>query len=94
MSQKHANLLRQIFQDPISTGFHWREIESLLKHLGASMESLSGARIRVKLNQAEGIVHRPHHGGNTLDRNSVQHLRELLARGGATPALYEARKDA
>jgi hypothetical protein len=93
MSQKHANLLREIFQDPVNTKIAWREIEPLLKHLGATLESLAGARIRVKLNQAEGVVHRPHHGGNTLDRNSVQHLRELLTRGGATPELYEARKD-
>ena len=78
MSHKHANLLREIFHDPINTNIHWREIESLLKHLGADTESLSGARIRVKLGHAEGILHRPHHGGNTLDRSSVQHLRELL----------------
>jgi hypothetical protein len=90
MSHKHANLLREIFHDPINTNIHWREVESLLKHLGADVESLSGARIRVKLGHAEGILHRPHHGGNTLDRNSVQHLRELLGRGGATPAMYEA----
>ena len=90
MSHKHANLLREIFRDPVNTNIHWREIESLLRHLGADVESLSGARIRVKLGQAEGILHRPHHGGNTLDRSSVQHLRELLARGGATPAMYEA----
>jgi hypothetical protein len=90
MSQKHVHLLRDIFHDPVNTNIHWREIESLLKHLGAELESLSGARIRVKLGHAEGILHRPHHGGNTLDRSSVQHLRELLARGGATPAMYEA----
>jgi hypothetical protein len=94
VSQKHIHLLREIFHDPVNTNIHWREIESLLKHLGAEMESLSGARIRVKLNHAEGILHRPHHGGNTLDRNSVQHLRELLSRGGATPALYEAAQKA
>lgn len=90
MSQKHVHLLHDIFHDPINTNLQWREVESLLKHLGADLESLSGARIRVKLNHAEGILHRPHHGGNTLDRNSVQHLRELLSRGGATPAQYEA----
>ena len=90
MSHKHEQLLRTIFHDPINCNIHWREVESLLSHVGADIEQLSGARIRVKLNGAEGILHRPHHGGNTLDRSSVQHLRELLARGGATPALYEA----
>jgi hypothetical protein len=63
----------------------------LLHHLGAEIEPLSGARMRVKLNRMEGILHRPHHG-NTLDRNSVQHLREYLGRAGVTPSAYEAKK--
>ena len=66
MSHKHEQLLRTIFHDPISANIHWREVESLLNHVGADIESLSG-RDRVKLNGAEGILHRPHHG-NTLDR--------------------------
>ena len=90
MSHKHANLLREIFHDPINTNIHWREVESLLKHLGADTESLSGARIRVRLGHAEGILHRPHHGGNTLDRSSVQHLRELL--GAAAPRQRYTRR--
>lgn len=93
MSQKHTKLLTEIFHDPISTNIQWREIESLLKHLGAEVESLSGARIRAKLGHAEGILHRPHHGSNALDRHSVQMLREFLARGGATPSQYAQRKE-
>lgn len=92
MSHKHAQLLRTLFHDPISGNIHWREVESLLNHLNADIESLSGARIRVKINRMEGILHRPHHG-NTLDRNAVQHLREFLGRAGVTPAAYEAQKD-
>lgn len=88
MSHKHEHLLRTLFHDPISGNIHWREVESLLHHLGAEIESLSGARIRVTINRAEGILHRPHHG-NTLDRHAVQHLREFLGRAGATPSLYE-----
>ena len=38
MSHKHENLLRTIFQDPISANIHWREIESLLHHLAAEIE--------------------------------------------------------
>ena len=93
MSHKHEQLLRTIFHDPISCNIHWREIESLLSHVGADIEQLSGARIRVKLNGAEGILHRPHHGSNALDRHSVQMLREFLARGGATPSQYAQRKE-
>ena len=51
-------------------------------------EQLSGARIRVKLNGVEGILHRPHHG-NTLDKSAVRHLREYLAHARCTPSQYE-----
>jgi hypothetical protein len=61
----------------------------LLKHVGASLESLSGARIRVTLNRMEDIVHRPHHS-NVLDAKSLLHLRAFLARAGVTPSMYEA----
>ena len=37
MSHKHAHLMRSIFQDPPSANIHWREIESLLHHLGAEV---------------------------------------------------------
>jgi hypothetical protein len=88
VSHKHENLIRTIFHDPISGNIHWREIESLLHHLGAAIEPLSGARLRVKLNGHEGILHRPHHG-NTLGRQDVLHVREYLGRARITPSLYE-----
>ena len=91
MSHKHENLLHTIFQDPINANIHWREIESLLHHLNAEIEQLSGARLRVKLNGVEGILHRPH-GGNTLGRQDVAHLREYLAHARMTPSLHEAAK--
>lgn len=91
MSHKHEQLLRTLFHDPVSNNIHWREAESLLNHVGAAMESLAGARIRVKLNRAEGILHRPHHG-NTLDPHAVMNLREFLGRAGVTPSLYEERE--
>lgn len=88
MSRHHAQLIRSIFHDPPSGNVHWRDIESLLRHVGAEIEPLSGARIRVRLGRVEGILHRPHHG-NTLGASSLLHVRELLARGGVTPAQYE-----
>jgi hypothetical protein len=91
MSHKHENLLRAIFHDPVSGNIHWREVESLLNHLGATLESLPGARIRVKLNGYEGIVHRPHHG-NSLGRQDVLHVREYLAHARATPSQVESGK--
>mgnify|MGYP006378002651 CR=1 FL=1 len=90
MSRHHAILIRSIFHDPPSGNVHWREIESLLKHVGASLEPISGARIRVHLNRMESVLHRPHHS-NVLDASSLVHLREFLARAGVTPSLYEAK---
>jgi len=91
MSHKHERLLETIFRDPIHTNIHWREVESLLNHLGANLENVSGARLRVKLNGYEDTLHRPHHGQSTLGRQDVKHLREVLARGRVTPALYAER---
>jgi hypothetical protein len=89
MSHKHEQLLRTIFHDPISGNIHWRDVESLLHHLGASVEAASGARIKVKLNGVEGVLHHPHHS-NVLDRSGVRHLREYLAHARMTPSQYEA----
>jgi hypothetical protein len=93
MSNKQAHLLHAIFQDPISANIHWREVESLLHHLGAEIEPLQGARIRVVLNGVEGTLHRPHHS-NVCDRQEIRHLREYLAHARMTPSLYDAAQHA
>lgn len=92
VSHRHSALIRTIFQDPINTNIHWREVESLLRHLGADIEALSGNRIHLRLNRADGVLHRPHHA-HTLDRNAIRTLRGYLASAGITPALYEAREN-
>src|SRR5256885_295887 len=56
MSHRHVKLIRSIFHDPPSGNVHWRDVESLLRHVGASLEPISGARVRVKLNRMEGIM--------------------------------------
>jgi len=88
MSHKHAHLIQSIFHDPISGNIHWRDVESLLNHLGAEMAPLTGARYRVNLNGMEEVIHRPHHS-NVLDRQDVKYLREFLARAKVTPSLYD-----
>lgn len=90
MSRHHVQLLRTIFNDPPSGNVHWRDIESFLRHVGAAMEPLSGARYRVTLGRMEHVLHRPHHS-NTLGRESLLQLRAFLARSGVTPSLYEAK---
>jgi len=89
VSHKHEQLVRSIFREPPSGNIHWREVESLLHHLGATVVSLSGARLRVKLNGIEGILHRPHHS-NVLDRQGLRHVREFLAHARVTPSQHDA----
>lgn len=92
MRHKHEHLIHAIFQDPASGNIHWREIESLLHHLGATVEPVHGARFRVVLNGVEGFLHHPHHS-NVLLRQDIKNLREYLASAQITPSLYElARK--
>jgi HicA-like toxin of HicAB toxin-antitoxin system len=88
MSHKHLNLLRVIFQDPISANIHWREVESLLSHLGATVEPSHGARFRVVLHGVEGFLHHPHHS-NACTPQSIKQLREYLAHAGVSPSQYE-----
>lgn len=83
MSHKHQRLLNAIFQDPIAGNIHWREIESLLNHLGASIEPGHGARLKVILNGVEGTLHRPHHGG-AFSKQDIRHLREYLVTAGVS----------
>ncbi|MDJ0740519.1 MAG: type II toxin-antitoxin system HicA family toxin [Gammaproteobacteria bacterium] len=90
MSHKHASLIRTIFKDPVSSNIHWREIESLLHHLGASVEPIHGARFRVLLNNVEGVLHHPHHS-NVCTKQDIKNLRQYLASARVTPALYEEK---
>jgi HicA toxin of bacterial toxin-antitoxin, len=86
---RHITLLRAIFQEPISANMHWREIESLLHHLGAVIEPTHGARFRVVLNGVEFVLHHPHHGSE-CNKQDIKQLREYLTQAGISPSLYEA----
>ncbi|KAI5916744.1 MAG: type II toxin-antitoxin system HicA family toxin [Proteobacteria bacterium] len=88
MSHKHLHLLRAIYQDPPSGNIHWREVESLLTHLGATVEPAHGARFRVVLNHMEVFLHHPHNS-STCGKQDIKTLREFLARAGVTLASYE-----
>jgi hypothetical protein len=92
MSHKHAHLLQAIFTDAASANIHWREVESLLKHLGAEIEPSHGARFKVTLNGVTDFLHHPHHG-NECTRDLIRHLREFLAHAGVSVSAYEASRE-
>lgn len=92
MSHKHQRLLESIFSEPVSGNIQWREVESLLHHLGAEINSVRGGRVHVFLNKIEGVLHRPHHS-HAMGKQEVRHLREYLASAGITLAAYEAERN-
>lgn len=89
MSHKHAHLMHSIFQDPPSANIHWREVESLLNHLGADIEPTHGARFKITLNKVEAYLHHPHNS-STCTRADIKALRDVLLHAGVTLASYEA----
>ena len=91
MSHKHHALLRTIFQDPLPANIHWREVESLLNHLGATIEPSHGARFKVSLNRISDFLHHPHHSSD-CSRELIKQVREFLARAGVSPSSYESEK--
>lgn len=88
MSHKHKRVLHAILREPVSGNIHWREIESLLHHLGAVLEPGHGARIRIELNGVEGTVRRPHHSG-VCSKQDIRHLREFLVTAGITGSVLD-----
>ena len=88
MSNKHRHTLEAIFRDPHTGNLQWREVESLLHHLGAVVESGHGARFRIVINRHEFYLHHPHHS-NEFGKQAVKQLREFLAGAGMTPSQYD-----
>lgn len=89
MSNKHRHFLESLFRESIGSNIQWREVESLLHHLGALVEPSHGARFRVVLNRHEFFLHHPHHG-HEFGKQDVKYLRECLAAAGVTPSSYDA----
>ena len=83
----HLNVLRAIFQEPVSGNIHWREVESLLHHLGATVESAHGARFRVVLNKVEVFLHHPHNS-SVCSKQDIKQLREYLSHAGISLSSY------
>jgi hypothetical protein len=83
MSHKHDNLLHSILDEAPASNIHWREIESLLNHLGAHLEPANGARFKVALNGVTDFLHHPHHS-SVCTRDHIKHLRAFLMHAGVT----------
>jgi hypothetical protein len=80
MSNKDK-LIKEIFASPIRSNIKWKDVESLLRQLGAEVTEGSGSRVRISLNGLRAVFHRPH-PQKEMDKGAVKDLRELLTKSG------------
>jgi HicA toxin of bacterial toxin-antitoxin, len=84
MNRKHRRTLRVIFTDPASANLRWRDIESLFRALGATVNEAAGSRVAVVLNNVPAVFHRPHPQPEAK-RSTVRAVRHFLTRAGIGP---------
>jgi hypothetical protein len=78
---KHEKTLQAIFETPTRADVEWRAIESLFKHLGATLTQGRGSRVRVVLNEVKAVFHRPH-PQKEADKGCVESVRRFLENAG------------
>lgn len=84
MNKRHRRTLDAIFAQPISGNIKWRDVESLLKNLGAVLTERAGSRVSVSLNNNIIVFHRPHPSPN-MDKGAIRDLRRFLQSVRITP---------
>jgi hypothetical protein len=81
---KHRRTLRAVFADPVPANLRWRDIETLLAALGATVEEAAGSRVSVVLSGVPAVFHRPHPGPEAKE-STVRAVRYFLTRAGVGP---------
>ena len=76
---KHQRVLEAIFEKRANIA--WSDIESMLVFYGADISEGRGSRVRIALNGARAVFHRPHPKKET-DRGAVASMRRFLAEAG------------
>jgi hypothetical protein len=84
MKRKHLKTLEQIYIHPTSGNIPWRDVESLLKALGADVSERAGSRVAVVLFGEVRVFHRPHPSPNT-DKGAIASIRKWLESCGVKP---------
>lgn len=84
MNKRHQKTLHQVFQNPVQAGIVWKDIEAMLKALGAEISEGNGSRLRIALNDVRAVFHRPHPQKET-DKGAVISMRQFLTEAGIRP---------
>jgi hypothetical protein len=84
VNRKQRRTLSAIFATPTPAGLRWRDIETLMKALGAVIEEAEGSRIAVVLNGVPAVFHRPHPRPEA-GKATVRAVRRFLELAGIGP---------
>jgi hypothetical protein len=84
MNATHRKTLAAIFAKPAKSDVRWEAIEALFTALGATVTQGSGSRVRVGLDGAEAVFHRPHPQPVT-DKGALKSVRRFLSEAGIEP---------
>ena len=84
MNKKHQKTLESIFKRPVPSNVRWDDIEALLENLGAEISEGSGSRVRIALNGARAVFHRPHPKRET-DKGALVSTRRFLEEAEVKP---------
>lgn len=91
MNSKQRRTLEAIFHEPTKADIAWKDIESLLRGLGAKVSGGRGSRVRVMLNDVAAVFHRPH-PQPTTNKGAVESVREFLIRSRVQSPSSGAKK--
>jgi hypothetical protein len=84
MNATHRKTLAAIFTNPVRADVRWDAIEALFLACGADISEGRGSRVRVLLNGAEAVFHRPHPKPET-DKGALKSVRRFLSEAGIEP---------
>jgi len=84
MNKKQRQTLQKIFEKPERADISWNNIEALFIALGAEVSEGRGSRIRVALNDARAVFHRPH-PKRVTNKGAVKSVRRFLIESGVKP---------
>lgn len=85
MNHRHRKVLHALFEHPISSNIDFRDVEALLRELGAEVENRSGNRVAVTFEGKTAAFNHAQHG---LPKEEVVQLRHFLTDCGVDPNRY------
>lgn len=84
MNNRHRKTLDAIFAEQTPANIVWKDIEALLRALGADIAEGNGSRVRIALNGVRAVFHRPHPQPE-VKRYAVRDMKQFLINAGVTP---------